>query len=638
LEGAYRADQISIGVPDPRLVPWIQGALRARQVPNRYGPGRAIRETRVGRLLQAVADLLQQDDFRAQAALARHVDITQWLARKGTPPNWESELDCYHAAYLPAYRLSPDAVRLENKPELRVAIGRLEQLMRPLRGEPRKLHRWATPLAEWLAQVYGGESAERHEPVARALQCVGQSLAELNQVPDALAPSVTAAQALRIVLRQMAGASIPAPSDVAAVELLGWLELPLDAAPAMVVTGMNEGTVPQAVNGDLFLPDRLRRQLGIEDNRRRYARDAYALQMILHGRANVQLISARRDSQGNPLWMSRLLGACQPEEMAQRCLRFWSEEEAVARPISRRASTNTSKGLRIPRPNRLGLLPEPLPITDLSAYLRCPYRFYLQRLLKLSAVCDDRLELDRSGFGTLAHDILCAFGKSDVKDLSSVDQLRTSLREILDQVVRERFDERPLAATCVQIEQLWERLKAFAEKQAQWRDQGWRIEQVEVMGQDVCAPWEVDGQPVRLTGRIDRIDVHEDTGERILWDYKTSDDGDSPDKTHRKKNEWVDLQLPLYRHLCQPVNVERPVGLGYIALPKKVDKVEFQRASWSADDLAAADQQAMEVVRNIRRKLFWPPHEDSLKLKDALAAIYQAGVLDRNDFSAEPLA
>ena len=56
------------------------------------------------------------------------------------------------------------------------------------------------------------------------------------------------------------------PPDVAddAVELLGWLELPLDDTPAAIITSFNEGFVPTSLNSDLFLPNELRRRLGLE--------------------------------------------------------------------------------------------------------------------------------------------------------------------------------------------------------------------------------------------------------------------------------------------------------------------------------------------------------------------------------------
>ena len=102
-----------------------------------------------------------------------------------------------------------------------------------------------------------------------------------------------------------------------AVELLGWLELPTDTAPAVIVTSLNEGFVPKSLNSDLFLPNSLRRRLQINDNQRRYARDAYALSVLLASRDEVQLIVGRRDADGNPLFPSRLLFAADEQTIAQ---------------------------------------------------------------------------------------------------------------------------------------------------------------------------------------------------------------------------------------------------------------------------------------------------------------------------------
>src|SRR5690606_18448016 len=231
----------------------------------------------------------------------------------------------------------------------------------------------------------------------------------------------------------LSGGTVPEPPDASALEMLGWLELPMDGAEALVVTGMNEGIVPQAVNGDLFLPDRLRREMGIEDNRRRYARDAYALQMIVHSRKNLRLISSRMDADGNPLLMSRLLAASDPNELARRCLMFCGEgpieEPTVGAPLA--IFTPSSVRLPIPRPQPLEQPVSQLRVTDFRAYLACPYRFYLERILGLSSISDGVVELDRAGFGELAHKVLEQFALSDAADSGSADTITRELDRLL---------------------------------------------------------------------------------------------------------------------------------------------------------------------------------------------------------------
>ena len=104
--------------------------------------------------------------------------------------------------------------------------------------------------------------------------------------------------------------------------MLGWLELPLDDAAGLIVTGVNEGLVPSVGSADLFLPDRLRGALGLEDNDRRYARDNYALNLLAASR-RLKLIAGRRGLDGEPLVPSRLLFACEEIEMAERAREYF---------------------------------------------------------------------------------------------------------------------------------------------------------------------------------------------------------------------------------------------------------------------------------------------------------------------------
>src|SRR5690606_30715604 len=114
-------------------------------------------------------------------------------------------------------------------------------------------------------------------------------------------PDLSGAGYLRWLLAEIGREPIPPATDPHAVELLGWLELPWDDAPAMIVTGMNEGIVPSSLNSDLFLPNRLRQQLQLDDNDRRFARDAYALTLLAASRDRLTLIVGRVSAKNDPL-------------------------------------------------------------------------------------------------------------------------------------------------------------------------------------------------------------------------------------------------------------------------------------------------------------------------------------------------
>ncbi len=135
----------------------------------------------------------------------------------------------------------------------------------------------------------------------RTCEAFEATWASFDSVPAPLMPEVPAADAIGLTLSALKRETIPSAIDEPAVELLGWLELPLDDAPALVVTSFNDGTVPQAVNSDPFLPNTMRGVLKLDDNERRYARDAYALAVLQASRRRLDLIVGQRTSDGDPL-------------------------------------------------------------------------------------------------------------------------------------------------------------------------------------------------------------------------------------------------------------------------------------------------------------------------------------------------
>lgn len=99
----------------------------------------------------------------------------------------------------------------------------------------------------------------------------------------------------------------------------------------LAVVDFNDGQVPTASTSDLFLPDRLRTELGLDDDAHRYARDAYALSVLTRTRQQLRLVFFRSDSEGNLRLPSRLLFAAQDEVRVNRCLRFFGESERESR-------------------------------------------------------------------------------------------------------------------------------------------------------------------------------------------------------------------------------------------------------------------------------------------------------------------
>ncbi|MEX0702184.1 MAG: PD-(D/E)XK nuclease family protein, partial [Planctomycetales bacterium] len=643
LGGQYAADEITVGVPDTRLVPWLAQRFEESELPHRYGVGRTVEQTGPFRLLDAVARYLEERDAGSMAALLRHPALEAWLRRSHVgqafqpalePPNemksadashqadmdvcptgWVGdslidELDDYRATRLPtrldARRIAAAGGRFRN---LHKAVKAVDKLLAPLAKKKRLPGEWGDPIREILVACHGAEALDRDDPrdreTLRACDAIVDAAQQLARAHRNLAPAIRGVEALRLVLSTAAAAVVPPPMDGAAIELLGWLELPLDDAPALVLTGFNEGIVPGSRNADLFLPNELRRHLQLEDNDRRFARDAYALCLLSASRKELRIIAGRRSSDGDPLVPSRLLFAGAEERAAERTLKWFAAPPARRRILLPGSLLAARSGRTFPIPP-LPPLEEPVTsmrVTEFRDYLACPYRYYLRHRLGLVGCDDAAEELDAGAFGTLLHDALFRFGSdAALRELIDPADVFAALDEILNRRIDADFGNDPLPAVRVQAEQIRQRLRAFARWQAEWAARGWRIRYVEESFRDEReAPFDVDGAPMRLRGKIDRIDQNDDSGEWIVFDYKTGESAASPEKTHRRKREWIDLQLPLYRHLTRLLDgIGEELKLGYIAIPKGSAGTKHHLADWTRDDLDSADETARTVIRGIR--------------------------------------
>lgn len=646
--GVYAPEEVVVGVPDPELVPYMERGLSMVDVPHRFAGGTRLEDTGPVRLLQNVGEFLDGRPYPAFAALIRHPDLHHLL--EGVEEDEEvtgalATADHFQTAHLQASVKGPLPGEDKWARRMRSLVAHLEKVLalEGLEGK-RPLSEWMPGLLEILVRVYGNKpldlSTRRVRQMVEASTRIKAAAVKLKSLPRPLDVEVGASEATAILLAELRAETIPPDPEEHAVELLGWLELPLDDAPAVILTGVNDRHIPEAMGADPFLPGALRSHLGIPDDGARYARDAYLLSALIHSREEVRLVAGRLTAAGDPLRLSRLLFAAPDQDVARRIRRYLGDEDADGAPTDLPApaaedGAETDPGVAgaDTHPMAAGAPAsvsrfrsppvDPLPgpesltrmrVTDFSAFLADPYRFTLERIMRLEPLDDDAREMDGMSFGSLAHLVLERFGVSEEVASADAGLIEKKLNRLLEGAVHEAFGRRPLPAVRVQTEQLRARLRAFAQWQAGWIGEGWKVVSVEEQPEP-GVPFEVDGQAILLRGKIDRIDHHPVTGEWAIFDYKTGDEGKNPEKTHRRgragKKEWVDLQLPLYRLLLSgvleedgtpvvPGPAQAGVKLGYILLPKKLEGVGASLASWSEDELAQAEETARQVVRDLR--------------------------------------
>lgn len=661
----YSTDEMTVGVPDPEIIPQLQRSLNAIQVRHRNLTGKPLSETAPVRLMLACRDFLEHQDYDSFASLVRHPDLFDWLCRQVDDDQWINRLDEYQKQFLPN-RLeigarhpfgSPDSIRKEfdetdqdskrhaERQAMSVSVLNLlhhyvSTLLQPMLAGEKSIVNWSKPWTLILEQVYGDREMDPENPsdcaIIRACEAIYTALGDQQQVPENFRATSTATQALDWAIEAATEHRVIEPPIADAIELAGWLDLTLDDAPVMVVTGFNEEHVPATEHGHQFLPNELCKTLGILDNDRRLARDTYATHVICSVRDNIRFVVGRRDESAEPKKPSRLLFMCDEMVAARRAKAFFSYRGKAAAtrwlaPEFDRVYPESQQFV-VPEPKNIRDL-ERLSVTKFKSYIECPYRFYLKHVLKLDAVVDDLRELDGGLFGDLTHAVVESFGRSELKDSMHADEIRDYFVERLNYFVEQRYFGSRLPAVQLQVRLLQQRLERFAECQAAHRKSGWKIVSIE---EHLFHKFMVDEKPFIINGKIDRVDRHEETGQVAVWDYKSSDKGNKPGEDHYKtrRKEWINLQLPLYRHLVREVDVVKDADfsnllMGYILLPKKLEDIGFSEVSWTQEELLGADKLAREIVRKVRKKKYWPPSMDPPKFAGPFGPICQDNTFEQ---------
>lgn len=651
----HAVEQMVIGVTDPSQIPATEIELESvGRSPYRYS-GWTLRATAPGRLLDCVSEVLTKPTWRSLAALVRHGDAHRYLSEqlKLGDSDFLVSLDRLLTNHFPVHLADPlpseaidkcgDAVQLSEATAkwLSVFLGADDWSEATHRSRPqRSIAQWCTVLQQWLAVVYPQPSEDdplTEQPAwslnAAAVAKANELLERFSTLSGDLDEPVTSSVGLEMISGRLAELQIAAPEQSGQIAIRGWLDLAMDDAPAMVVIGLNHPFVPSAVTSDPFLPGSIRSQLRIGDNERRYARDVYAMQLMLSTRREVRFIVGKTAADRSPTPPSRLLAATAPADLARR-VQLLLEGTRDSEPVDSLWCTDRDESdLPIATLDVSECPISMMSVTAFKSYLECPYRFYLRHVLRLKPLDDATRELAANQFGDLIHGAVEDFGRSDAKDEVDEDRIYEALRHYLHRYAARHFGDHVEPAVTLQIRQAERRLRGVAREQARRIAKGWRIYDTEasVSAPDVIT---VPEGTMGLVGRFDRIDHNEQTGQWAILDYKTH--GHLPEKKHLKKNrktgreEWVDLQLPLYQWMVPLLKINVPpeeVQLGYFNVSDKDEETKINIATFSPELMADAKQLIRDCVRGILRCEFQAADEQVQY--DDYAMILQTDVASR---------
>jgi len=507
------------------------------------------------------------------------------------------------------------------------------QSNQPGKSDDQPLHRFVTIFGQLVDRdLHGGKFLSALYESTAAVE--PQTAAELETLVDALEDSDTSpllaglSPEWREALHRgrLAAQRVFTPAPDGALEIHGWLEALWIPASVLCVAGCREGALPSGVSEDAFLPDAVRAGLGLPCQATRYARDAYLLSCLLraHGPSRLRLGCSRFRPGGEPNRPSRLLFGCPDEELPARVEKIFQPAPAPRRVITRAPGWK----LRLDPPAPV----ESIRVTGFKHYLECPLRFYLSQVKRLQPFDPEMREINPADYGTLLHKVVENFHRhGGPADSTDENIIAAWLEKELHAVVARHYGRHPSPVVRVQTESLRVRVRRFAALQAAERRAGWRIVESEYAVKK-AAGFTIG--PLALTGTMDRVEVHEDQGLRIL-DYKTFNTAKTPEDTHfgppradddfpetcvmrpgrgdsSVERSWIDLQLPLYRRLAAaiwPDHAGKGMATGYILLPADPD--DTQVALLGLDDHAQvlAERCAATVAERVADGVFWPPAE-----------------------------
>ncbi len=669
---------VAVGVPDPEVVAPFEQAAIQRGWSTHDPAGQPVSQHGIYYLVDQTAALVATESFDAVTRLLRCPDFGGTLVSQIGDTGITRFLEHFDEL---ASRCLPDRLddaieaakrNFSKQPELETGLRWVADWVARFRSG-----NFGTTLAAYLGDIFADRTFSPNEQTHGAFSEVADTILDADAAFAATAKAfpgeIGPAQRFQLLLELIRERHLYAEREPEDIDLQGWLELLWEDAPHLVVTGMNDHVVPEAIIGHAFLPDSARRALGVPDNDQRFARDAYLLSALLAARRapghRVDLLFGRRSDGGDPLRPSRLLFQCPDEELPHRTLQFFNGEPPTQSPLAWQLPWKL-KPQPLPDDHRLF---ERLSVTQFKSYLLCPFRFYLQHGLRMEEFDADKTEMDAGEFGTLLHDALDAFA-ADSEAAASTDPkvIQAAFEREIDAWLARRYGPRLTTPVLIQREAARRRLAWWSEIEAGQRAAGWRLLETETPLSTDDHPFALAGRVI--SGRIDRIEEHED-GRLRVFDFKTHAVYDSGKHRNRTVSEyhiapikrtedpesfpewarvenadgkaarWVDLQIPLYRLALAQRFPGREIEAGHIALgPTEAEVVLDVWEGLDAELLESAKACAEGVIEAVKARTFWPPAErlpwsdpfEELLFGEPEESVDPAALLDSPDATTTP--
>lgn len=664
------ASDYTICAADQAFMPLLSTELQRWRISAHFNPGWTLADSPILNLISTISEYLRDQTFISLSHLVRQTEFSRYLTNVEPYPGFKYDLfllslDTYISDVIPlSTNVKITDLQIESViVTINDLLGELSSLINGTVAE------WCLKIELVIKKLFGQSEIQINIPTQRTVAETYISFFELLRglYNSQFATKQKINFSEFCALLRYAAKSIPFTpylEEQDSIEIVGWLDILLDDAPNALVTALHEGAIPEMMTSNELLPNSIKRQLGLPSNESRLARDIYIALASLNSKKSLTFSFHRQSLDHAPLQPSALLLRPQDSSLINlssdglinksESYPLWarvrklldlpslgstastfspSSSSPFSSPFSSSSSLpDESMKLEILKPivadNQVKskVLPAfvrpvaiPTPIKDapdklspsaITAYLQCPYRFYLSYVLNLKEQSDLNTEIPSHIIGTLIHKVLEGLPKEGRFNLEFMTkEILNSWYSAIDQ----HFGQSTRNIISLLKAEGAKRLQRVIIWLYQRRLEGWVRYGAEHKLSLGPSP-ETHG--FIINGRVDALEYNPKTNEALIIDYKLRERSENPTSALRNDGQWNSLTLPIYYHLTQKALSETypdlaSLKVAYLNLGPE-QEYELKIAKWSEEDLEAAWKLTLEILGKIRAKEFWPPSEDQI--------------------------
>jgi RecB family exonuclease len=362
------------------------------------------------------------------------------------------------------------------------------------------------------------------------------------------------------------------------VQVIGLLEARNLDFDYLILPSMNEGVFPRRSEKDMFINQQVRRTVGLPSTPERENLYYYYYTELTRGKKKVYIsyvAEEKRDVASR--FISLETGGVQKDVSAIKLAR-------TAFDVGKR---EVKKSPEIVRAQYQYLQKDGLSPTALSDYRKCPYRYYLKYILRVSEPDEIIEEAGAKEWGEIVHNAVRNFyqyhfprGFSE----KEMDRATTVMERELEKALEKNkgLAVTPKSSTTLDLLVFKRRMRYFLETEKERFRSGFQIFK-SVLEQKAKHYLMINGAPVCVYGYIDRIDLLNDR--YYIIDYKT---GRIPNRRNYEIGEdFNEFQLPLYALVFSKEHFEIVGGMLYYEIRSKSRTVDIIEGENAVDYLTA---------------------------------------------------